>query len=200
MPPASGPSAAGNSSERRPVLCLPRNADWGLLDYAKHRVETKGGATMPVKQLKDFLDENGVKYITISHSRAFTAQEIAAIAHIPGKEMAKTVMVKVDGKMAMAVLPASHRVDFDRLKTLLGAKSVELASEDEFKAAFPSCEVGAMPPFGNLYGMDTYVSKGLVDDDEIVFNAGLHTELIRLSYKDYDKLVTPKVLKFSVKR
>ncbi len=155
---------------------------------------------MPVKQLKDFLDENGVKYVTISHSTAFTAQEIAASAHIPGKEMAKTVMVKIDGEMAMVVLPASHRVDFKLLRETLGVKSVELASEHEFKTRFPKCEVGAMPPFGNLYGMDTYVAESLAEDEDIAFNAGSHTELIRVPYKVFEKHVKPKVLQFSVKR
>ncbi|MEW5995053.1 MAG: YbaK/EbsC family protein, partial [Candidatus Zixiibacteriota bacterium] len=108
---------------------------------------------MPVKKLKDFLDSNDVKYVVISHSPAFTAQQIAASAHIPGKELAKTVMIKIDGRMAMAVLPASYRVDFSLLKTATGGASVELANEQEFKNLFPECDVGAMPPFGNLYDM-----------------------------------------------
>jgi Ala-tRNA(Pro) deacylase len=152
---------------------------------------------MPVKKLKDFLDRERVKYVTLTHSRAYTAQEIAASAHIPGRELAKTVMVKLDGRMAMAVLPASFKIDFDRLKEAAGAKSVGLATEDEFKGMFPDCEVGAMPPFGNLYGMEVYVAERLVEDDEIAFNAGSHTELIRLSYKDFSRLVKPKVVRFS---
>ncbi|HUT84567.1 MAG TPA: YbaK/EbsC family protein, partial [Thermodesulfobacteriota bacterium] len=109
---------------------------------------------MPVKKLKDFLDNQNIKYVTISHSPTYTAQEIAASAHIPGKVMAKTVMVKIDGKMAMAVLPASCKVDFDLLKKAAGASTVGLASEQEFKNLFPECEIGAMPPFGNLYGIE----------------------------------------------
>jgi len=155
---------------------------------------------MPVKKLKEFLDENKVKYMVCIHSTAYTAQEIAASAHIPGKDVAKTVMVKIDDKMAMAVLPASYRVDFDLLKDGTGAKSVELASEEEFKYLFPDCEIGAMPPFGNLYDMDVYVAASLTEDEEIAFNAGSHRELIKLSYKDFAKLVKPKVLKFSAKR
>jgi len=104
---------------------------------------------MPVKQLKEFLDSKNIKYITISHSPAYTAQAIAASAHVSGKELAKTVMVKVDGKMAMAVLPASYQVDFDLITEAVGARKIELASEAEFKDLFPECEVGAMPPFGN---------------------------------------------------
>jgi len=152
---------------------------------------------MPVKKLKEFLGKNKVKYITLSHSEAYTAQEIASSAHIPGKELAKTVIVKIDGKMAMAVLPASLRVYFDLLKKATGAKKVELATEREFQDLFPECEIGAMPPFGNLYEMEVFVDESLTEDKEIAFNAGSHTELIRLSYKDFESLVKPKVLKFS---
>jgi len=152
---------------------------------------------MPVKKLKDFLDNQNIKYVTITHSPTYTAQEIAASAHIPGKVMAKTVMVKIDGKMAMAVLPASCKVDFDLLKKAAGASTVGLASEQEFKNLFPECEIGAMPPFGNLYGMEVFVADALAEDEEIVFNAGSHTELIRLAYKDFERLVKPKVVKFS---
>lgn len=152
---------------------------------------------MPAKKLKDFLDSNHIKYVTISHSPAYTAQEIAASAHIPGNELAKTVMVKLDDKIAMAVLPASYKVDFDLLKKTTGAKKVELASEGEFKDTFPECEVGAMPPFGNLYGMEVFAAKSLAEDEEITFNAGSHTELIKLTYKDFARLVKPQVVKFS---
>jgi Ala-tRNA(Pro) deacylase len=151
---------------------------------------------MPVKKLKEFLDNQNVKYVSIVHSRAYTAQEIAASAHIPGKELAKTVMVKVDGKMAMAVLPASFQVNFERLRQVVGAKAVELATEREFQDKFPECEVGAMPPFGNLYSMEVYVSRRLSEDKEIAFNAGSHTELIKLAYSDFERLVGPKVLDF----
>jgi Ala-tRNA(Pro) deacylase len=135
--------------------------------------------------------------VAIKHSAAYTAQEIAASAHVPGKELAKTVMVKIDGQMAMAVLPASFRVDFKDLKDLAGAKKVELASEQEFKKLFPECEVGAMPPFGNLYDMAVYVANPLPEDEEIAFNAGSHTELIRLPYKDFQKLAKPTVGDFA---
>jgi Ala-tRNA(Pro) deacylase len=141
-----------------------------------------------------------VKYVTISHSAAYTAQEIAASAHVPGRELAKTVIVKVDGKMAMAVLPASFKVDLQHLKEAAGAKSVELASEREFRDMFPGCETGGMPPFGNLYGMDVYVSGKLAEDAEIAFNAGSHTELVKLAYKDFDRLVKPKVIHFAAGR
>jgi len=152
---------------------------------------------MPVKQLKDFLDSRNVKYVTIAHSRAYTAQEIAASAHVPGKELAKVVVVKVDGRMALAVCPASERVDLSRLAKALGAVKVDVASEGDFIEFFPGCELGAMPPFGHLYGLETFASKHLAADESIAFNAGSHTELIRLAYRDFARLENPTVLDFS---
>jgi Ala-tRNA(Pro) deacylase len=154
---------------------------------------------MPVKKLKGFLDERGVKYVLISHSRAFTAQEIAASAHVPGKEMAKTVVIKIDGEMALAVLPASYRVDLDLLKSVTHADAVELASEKEFKDTFPGCEVGAMPPFGNLYAMRTLVADSLAEDESIVFNAGSHTELMRMAFEDFQRVVQPEIVEFTAR-
>jgi Ala-tRNA(Pro) deacylase len=118
---------------------------------------------------------------------------------LPEKNWQKTVMIVVNGEMAMAVLPASYQVDFDVLKELLGTKNVTLASEFDFKNLFPDCELGAMPPFGNLYGMEVYAAESLNENEEIAFNAGSHTELIRLKYSDYKQLVQPKILKFSWK-
>lgn len=152
---------------------------------------------MPVKKLKEYLDGHNIKYLCISHSPAYTAQEIAASAHIPGKEVAKTVMIKVDGHMAMAVLPASMHVDFDMLKEVAGADHVELATEEEFEDMFPGCELGAMPPFGNLYDMEVFVAEDLAEDEEIAFNAGSHTELIRMRYEDFEDLVSPVVVRFA---
>jgi Ala-tRNA(Pro) deacylase len=152
---------------------------------------------MPAKILRDFLDQNKIKYVSIKHSLAYTAQEIAASAHIKGKELAKTVLIKIDGKMAMCVLPANYKINFDDLKELLGGKNIRLANEVEFKDKFPECEVGAMPPFGNLYGMDVFADATLAKDAEIAFNACSHTELVQMSYKDYESLVKPKLIKFS---
>ena len=149
---------------------------------------------MPVQKLKKYLDSHSVKYVTISHSPAYTAQRIAELTHIPGKELAKTVIVKLDERFAMAVLPASKRVDLDYLKRGVEAKQVELATEAEFEDLFPDCELGAMPPFGNLYDMDVYVAEQLSEDEDIAFNAGSHTELVRMSYKDFERLATPKVI------
>ena len=152
---------------------------------------------MPLTKIKEFLDEHSIKYTIIKHSSEYTAQEISASAHISGKELAKTVVIKIDGKMAMAVLPASYKISFDELKEALGVEKVRLAYEQEFIDKFPDCEVGAMPPFGNIYGMEVYVAESLTDDEEIVFNACLHTELIRMKYKDFEELVKPKRMKFS---
>lgn len=152
---------------------------------------------MPNAKLKEFLDENNIKYICIQHSSAYTAQETAQSAHIPGRGMAKTVMVKIDGKMAMAVLPASEKIDLDLLKSATGAGDVSISTEKEFKDLFPNCETGAMPPFGNLYDMDVYVEEGLGENEEIAFNAGTHTELMKLSYKDFENLVKPNVVRLS---
>ncbi len=152
---------------------------------------------MPLKQLKDYLEKHNVRYSTISHTTVYTAQEIAASAHISGKGLAKTIIVKLDGKMVMVVLPASSKIDFDLLREATGAETVELASELEFKDQFPGCTIGAMPPFGNLYGMDVWVAESLTEDDEIAFNAGSHSELIKLKYIDFEKLVKPKVSRLS---
>ena len=152
---------------------------------------------MPAKKLKKFLNSSKVKYKAIKHSPAYTAQEIAASAHVPGRELAKTVIINVDGTMAMAVMPAPEHIDFKLLKKSLGAKRVKLAGEKEFADSFPECEPGAMPPFGNLYDMEVYVAESLTEDDQIAFNAGSHSELIRLAYKDFEKLVEPKVVKFT---
>lgn len=153
---------------------------------------------MPVQKLKEFLDTNGVRYTTISHSIAFTAQGIAARTHIHGKELAKTVIVKTGDKMLMAVLPASYRIDLNLLSKVV-AFPVELALENEFQSKFPNCELGAMPPFGNLYGMDVFVDESLAEDDEIAFNAGTHRELVRLAYKDFERLAKPKKANFAMK-
>ncbi len=152
---------------------------------------------MPTKRLKEFLDSNKVKYMAISHSQAFTAQEIAASAHIPGRQLAKTVMITLGGEMAMAVLPATDHVDLRLLKKAAGVKKAKLAGEKEFKDLFPDCEIGAMPPFGNLYDLEVYVAASLAGDEDIAFNAGSHTELVQLAYADFERLVQPQVVDFS---
>ena len=154
---------------------------------------------MPATKLKEFLDANNVKYSTLTHSTAYTALEIASLAHVKGQELAKTVIVKLDGRMAMAVLPASRQVNLPFLKTAAGAKTASLATEAEFRDLFPGCETGAMPPFGNLYDMSVFVDESLSKDKEIAFNAGTHKELIRLAYEDFARLVHPKIITFAAK-
>jgi len=151
-----------------------------------------------LKRLTDYLDRNKVKYIAMAHSPAYTSEEIAAIAHLPGKEIAKTVMMKIEEKMTMIVLPASYMIDFSELRRVLAAQKTELATEDEFRGLFPECEVGAMPPFGNLFGIEVVVEKSLAMDQEIAFNAGTHNELLRMTYRDFDRLVKPRALSFGV--
>jgi Ala-tRNA(Pro) deacylase len=153
---------------------------------------------MPVQMLKEYLDYHLVKYVVIQHSPAFTMQEIASATHIPGKELAKTVIVKIDGALAMAVVPASQRVDLEQLREALEVREVRLAGEREFRDRFPDCEPGAMPPFGNLYEMDVYVADSLTEDEEIAFNAGSHTQLVRMAYRDFARLVQPQVMRFAV--
>ncbi len=155
---------------------------------------------MPIARLKEYLDSQHIKYESIYHSTAYTAQEIAARAHVPGKSLAKTVIVKVGEELAMAVLPGSDHVDTYALRTALGAESVRLATEFEFKDRFPDCETGAMPPFGNLYGLQVLVDERLTRDPEIAFNACSHRELLRLAYADFAKLVQPRVLKFAARK
>lgn len=152
---------------------------------------------MAVAKLKEFLDHEGVKYAGISHVPAYTMQQVAASAQVPARQLAKTVIVKLDGEMAMAVLPASQKVIMQDLGDMTGAENVKFATEAEFEKHFPDCEIGAMPPFGNLYGMEVFVAESLAGNEEIAFTAGSHSEVIRMSYADFDRLVQPKVLNFS---
>ena len=155
---------------------------------------------MPVRQVKEFLDNNNVKYATITHSAAFTAQEIAALTHTKGRDFAKTVVISIDGAMALAVLPASYQVDLNKLRERTGAAVIALASEAEFRSRFPGCETGAMPPFGNLYAMPVFLDESLRHEKDITFNAGSHHELIRMAYEDFKLLVKPQILNFAAGR
>lgn len=149
---------------------------------------------MPSKTLKDFLDNNDIKYIAIRHSLAFTAVDIAKSVHIPSKEMAKTVIVKNNGELAMAVVPANYKVNLDALRVALNSDTLEMATEQEFFSRFNDCEVGAMPPFGNLYDMGVYVAESLTEDEKISFNAGTHSEVLQMDYRDYENLVKPQFI------
>ena len=152
---------------------------------------------MAVQRLVDFLDKSDVHYATINHSRAYTAQTVARSAHIKAREMAKVVIVGIDDRLAMVVLPASDTVDIELLQTSIGNDNIRLATEEEFNERFPDCEPGAMPPFGNLYDMEVFVSPHLTEDELIAFNAGTHTELIQLPYGDFSRLVDPTEIRLS---
>lgn len=155
---------------------------------------------MPSAKLKAFLESQGVKYEIISHSTTYTAQKTAEDLHMRGEELAKSVIVKIDDAFAMAVLPTSRHADLSALREAATAKTIRLASEIEFKDLFPDCEIGAIPPFGNLYGLAVFVEEDLSMGKNLTFNAGSHTELIRMSYNDFDRLVRPTVLKFASRR
>ena len=144
-----------------------------------------------------FLDESEVNYEVTEHEPTFTAQQMAAVEHEPGKYVAKPVIVKADDKYVMCVLSACYKIDLRALKSQLGAKSVGLAEEKEIEEMFPDCELGAAPPFGNLYDLPTFMDKALENDDHIVFQGGTHEKAIRMSMDDYRKLVAPQVLEFS---
>ena len=152
---------------------------------------------MIAKSLRVYLDGRKVQYLTITHSPAFTAQGAAHRAHIHGRQLAKTVVVFIAGEPAMMVLPANQRIGVENLRVLAGTEDVRLAHEDEFRNLFPDCELGALPPFGNLYDMPTYASPELAEGEEIIFNAGSHAELVRMKWADYEKLVRPKIALFT---
>lgn len=149
---------------------------------------------MPVKQIKEFLDNHAVKYLCIDHTPIYTAQEIAAVAHVSGKKFAKTVIVKADNQFMMVVVPATEHINFSELQALTGVADIDLAREAEFKNKFPDCEIGAMPPFGNLYNMPVLISNHLGKYEEIAFNAGTHAELLQMAYRDFVQLVKPQVI------
>ncbi len=149
------------------------------------------------EKLEKYFRENGVKYTAVTHPTAYTAQEVAAAEHVQGRQFAKVAMVNADGKMVMLVLPASHRIDFPKLKAALQAKDARLAKENEFENLFPDCDTGAMPPFGNFYNVPVYVDTALTSDPEIVFNAGTHRDTLRVQYADYARLAQPKVIEFA---
>ena len=152
---------------------------------------------IPAKLL-EFLNQNKVPYQILHHPEAFTAQELAAIEHVKGKQHAKVVMVKTDGAPMMAVLPADHRVDLEKFAQLAGKPTV-LATEADFKALFPDCAVGMMPPFGSLYGVETYVDRILSENETIVFEAGTHSDAMKMRYGDFARVAKPKLADFAVK-
>ncbi|MFQ5683086.1 MAG: aminoacyl-tRNA deacylase [Candidatus Binatia bacterium] len=150
---------------------------------------------MPIlTKLKECLDKAKISYEVYQHPHAFTAQETAASQHIPGREMAKVVILKVDGAFVMVVVPASKLVSFTRVKTGLGVTAVSLATEGDFASLFPDCEIGAMPPFGNLFGLPVYVDPALHKDETIFFNAGNHLQTVKVNTRDFEDLVKPRIV------
>jgi Ala-tRNA(Pro) deacylase len=148
---------------------------------------------MPIlKKLKAVLDEAKISYEVYNHPLAYTAQEIAAHQHVSGKEMAKVVMLEADDLLVMGVIPASRKISLEKSKASLGVNTIRLASEEEFTARFPECEIGAMPPFGNLFGVHVFVDPEMEKDEYIYFNAGSHVQTVRLKYKDFERLVHPQ--------
>ncbi len=154
---------------------------------------------MPAQKLKQMLDEKNVKYVSINHSPAYTARETAASTLVPRREFAKTVIVDLDGEEVMAVVPASRHVDLAALRELAAAEHARLASEDEFRASFPDCEAGAMPPFGSLYGMRVYVDSMVTEVDDLCFNAGSHEQILRMDSADFVALEKPVVGDIAIK-
>ena len=150
------------------------------------------------KQLIDCLDGNKVSYEVLHHPEAVTAQRIAQAEHVKGRHHAKVVMVKSGDEHLMMVLPADHQIDLEKVEKTTG-KAVSLGKEPEFKTLFSDCAIGAMPPFGNLYGLPTYVEQSLAEQDYIVFEAGTHTDAIKMSYRDYEKIVKPNVSDLAIK-
>ena len=146
--------------------------------------------------LKNFLDLWRVPYQHHTHRTAITAQQLAAAEHVPGSMVAKTVIVKADNDFVMAVLPGSKRVHLSALRDALAARSLRLANEVEFQELFPDADVGAMPPFGNLYEVPVCAEESLARDEEIVFPAGTHEDSIRMRYEDFSRLVEPRVCSF----
>ena len=153
---------------------------------------------MLAPRLHNFLDERHASYETLTHDRTVTAQQTASAAHIGQRHFAKTVMLKIEGRLAMLVMPSAFRVDLSRLSRALGGREVDLAHEIDFKMAFPDCELGAMPPFGNLFGMDTYVDRDLAKEEYIAFNAGTHTDVIAMRFNDYRRLAHPKLVNMAL--
>ena len=145
----------------------------------------------------EFLDKSAVPYQVSEHPPAFTAQQMAAVEHEPGQFVAKPVIVKADGEYLMCVLSACYKIDMGELKDKLGADSIELAEETQIGRMFDDCELGAEPPFGNLYDLPTVMDAALENDDHIKFQAGTHEKAVSMSMDDYRRLVKPKVLEFS---
>ncbi len=153
--------------------------------------------TVP-KKIREYLDKERVGYQLLEHSRAFTATEVAGAQHVPGRQMIKSVIVKADDQFVMCLLPAIHYLDIDKFKEISGAKQVRLAHEEEMSKLFPDCEIGSEPPFGALYGIKVYADKFLEEDNEVAFNAGTHSDMIKMKFKDVQRLSQPVFVEIGV--
>jgi Ala-tRNA(Pro) deacylase len=152
---------------------------------------------MPCAKLLEYLHESGVDFTFVDHPRAFAAEDVARKAGLDGRSFVKTVLVRLDGLMAMALVPAPFKINFNLLREAAGAGTIVLALEREFEERFPDCSLGAMPPFGNLYGMDVYADGSLTEAGTIAFNAGTHREVITMAWDDYEALVAPHLARFA---
>lgn len=150
-----------------------------------------------LKRLKEFLDEARVSYEVYNHALAYTAQEIAASQHVSGNDMAKVVMLEAGDTLVMGVVRGNDKISLHHVCESLGVHHARLATEDEFILRFPECEIGAMPPFGNLFGLKVFVDPALAKDEYIYFNAGNHVQTVRLKYKDFERLVQPQIARLA---
>jgi Ala-tRNA(Pro) deacylase len=188
---------SGGATERRPKAdSWMRAADCSWYRDCLQIVNT-GGAMFSIAMIHEFLHEAKVPYLVVPHRPAFTAQEDAAVTHVPGRDWAKVVVCFIDDEPVEALVPAPSVVNLDRLLQLAGGHTIRLAEEAELRRLFPDCEVGAMPPFGPLYGQTVYVDAALASEPEIVFNAGTHQDAIAMRWNDFVKMVNPIVGKFA---
>lgn len=153
--------------------------------------------TVP-KKIKEYLDKERVAYEHLEHDRAFTATEVAGAQHVPGRQMVKCVIVKADDQFVMCLLPAIHYLDLDKFKIAIHAREVRLANEEEMIKLFPECETGSEPPFGALFGIKVYADKFLEEDNDVAFNAGTHTDVIKMKFQDFQRLVQPVFIEIGV--
>jgi Ala-tRNA(Pro) deacylase len=169
-----------------------------ILAFVHHNRQGKKETQMAIiKKLKELFDDAKVSYEVYNHPLAYTAQEIAAGQHFSGDQMAKVVILKVDGKLVMAVVTGSQKVHLPTVCASLAVNEAKLATEDEFISRFPDCEIGAIPPFGNLFGVPVYVDPAIAKDNLIYFNAGNHVQTVRILYKDFEKLANPEVVRLT---
>lgn len=149
------------------------------------------------QRIREYLDSQKVPHEWIHHPQAFTSQEVAHSIHVSGKHLAKTIVLEGDGKLLMAVIPASHRLNLQDLRGAVEVKQLVMLQESELAKLFPDCELGAIPPLGTLYGVDVWVDRVLAQSDEIIFCAGSHADCVRMSYSDFFDLVKPQIGRFS---